>query len=168
MKKFSLLPSTLLRPSVVASMLLFCATASAVDLLPTFNSAYYKEGAFVEKHTDKLVAVDAIIKKIEPGPGEKPILLVTLKDQPKQALWVASLVNMTPTMTPVGNRIKILGFFDLTKNEPDYMQKITDNKEYLLGFCFYDVTTKIPSYLPEWVKKCVDWETGESGQDISQ
>ncbi len=153
---------------LLPSLLLFSSLSMAVDLLPTFNDAYYKDGKLVEKHIGKLIAIDAIVKRIEPGPEKKPILQVKLKggDSEKQ-LWVASLANITTKMVPLGSNIRILGYLDETKNETQFIQKLTDDKAYLLGFCFHDMKTNLPSYLTRWLKQCLAWETGENTKDIS-
>ena len=64
--------------------------------------------------------------------------------------------------------LRILGFFDQTKNEPDYMKPLTDDNEYLLGFCIYDIKSGRPMYLAKWQDKCLNWELGKMNNDISQ
>ncbi|MFT5164016.1 MAG: hypothetical protein ACI9FJ_002613 [Alteromonadaceae bacterium] len=168
MKTFSLQPalSKVLLPTLMASLMMTSCASPAVDLLPTFNKSYYVEGQLVEKHIGKLIAIDGKVVKIEPGPEKKPILQVQLSGVDKK-LWVGSLANITIEMVPLGSHIKVLGFLDETSNEPIYMQKLTQDREYLLGFCFRDMQTNLPSYLTRWLKKCVDWETGENIKEIS-
>ncbi|MFT4927165.1 MAG: hypothetical protein ACI8WB_003271 [Phenylobacterium sp.] len=166
MKKLSLLRSWL--PVMAASLLFSCASTKAIDLLPTFNDAYYKDGKFVEKHLGKMVAVEGILKEVKPGPDKKPILLITLSGDSKKELWVASLPNITLEMVPLGSLVRVLGYFDETVKETKFMTKLTKDREYLLGFCFNNMDSGMPSYLTAWLKQCIDWETGENAKDISR
>jgi hypothetical protein len=158
MKKFALL----------TSFLAFAFTAMAGDRLPTYNSSYYQGGKLVEKHIGSLVAVEGMINEIVKGPQGKPIFNITLTDGVKQKLWVASLVKITKDMVDVGTTVRVLGFLDETAKEPDFMKKLSKNRAYLLGFCFFDVKTERPMYLTQWMKRCIKWENGIKLEEITR
>jgi hypothetical protein len=149
------------------SMLMFCAGSLAAQTLVTHNNSYYEDGKFVEKHMGKQVAIEGIISQIEDGPGGRPILELNLTNNTNKALWVGSIIN-NKKFIKVGDKVRVMGFFDKTAMETEYMSKITKDREYLLGFCFYDMNTQTTMYVPKWMKECIAWEKGTLTNTLSQ
>ncbi|NQZ08262.1 MAG: hypothetical protein HRT35_13985 [Algicola sp.] len=152
----------------LASLFIFSTTAMADEEAPTYNSAYFKDGKFVDKLMGKLVAVEGIVQKIEPGPKGNPIYRINLTGLEKQAIWVGSLLAIDKKMVDVGTTLKVLGFVDETAKETEFMSKLTKDSAYILGFCFYDSKTGRPMYLNTWMKECIQWENREKLEAISQ
>lgn len=157
-----------LLPRAAALALLLSATgAVAIERLPTFNPSYYKDGQIVKKHLGKLIAIDAVIEKVMQGPENKPIFKVKLSGDGNASLWVASLIQMDQSGLPLGRNIKILGYLDESKNEPEFIAKVTSDESYLLAFCLHDMKTNLPNYLNRWLQKCLSWRNGEITPEIS-
>jgi hypothetical protein len=153
----------------LASLFIFSTTAMASEEeAPTFNSAYFKDGKFINKHLGKLGAVEGVVQKIEPGPKGNPIYQIKLSGFEKQSIWVGSLLSVEKEMIDVGSTIKVMGFFDEPAKETEFMSKLTKDPAYILGFCLYDSKTGRPMYLNSWMKKCIEWEQREKLDQISQ
>ncbi|MCJ8271609.1 MAG: hypothetical protein MJK04_19685 [Psychrosphaera sp.] len=155
----------------LASLFIFSNTAIADEIAneeaPTYNSAYFKDGKLINKHMGKLGAVEGVVQKVEPGPKGNPIYVINLTGL-DQSIWVGSMLNIDIKMVDVGTTVKVLGFFDETAKETEFMSKLTKDPAYILGFCFLDSKTGRPMYLNQWMKKCIEWEHGKKLKEISQ
>lgn len=153
----------------LASLLIFSTTALASEEeAPTYNSAYFKDGKFINKHMGKLGAIEGIVQKVEPGPKDNPIYQIKLTGLEQQSIWVGSLLSVEKEMVDVGSTIRVMGFFDETAKETEFMSKLTKDPAYMLGFCLYDSKTGRPMYLINWMKKCIQWENRENLDQISK
>jgi len=123
----------------------------------TFNKKYYKDGKIIEKYLGDVVAVKGQVIAEKPGPSGKPIFEIQLDDIANKTLWVGSLVKMLEGSLKPGDRVDVLGFFDETKNEQQYMAKLTEDTEYLIGFCFNVHKNGLPIYFTQWLGRCMDW-----------
>lgn len=135
-------------------------SGEAEELFPTYNATYYSGNVFSEQYFEHVGAVTGKIISIEPGPEGKLILELELTDVEKK-LWVATINKILEGQMIVGNTIDVLGFFDETQKEQQYMAKITDEKEYLIGFCFNVHETNLPIYRSHLLHHCLAWEQGK-------
>ena len=155
------------RVTVLSSILLFCCANLVAQPLATYNNNYYKDGKFVEQHMGKKVALEGVISQIKEGPHDRPIIALNLTDNAKEELWVGSITK-NKALIKIGDKVRVMGFFDETAMETEYMSKITQDKEYLLGFCFYDIDTQATMYTPKWMKECMAWEKDTMTEKLSQ
>lgn len=132
-----------------------------VEALITYTANYYQDSELKEKYYGRWAAIEGTIIKIEDGPKDNPIFQLKLAGDSKRELWIASLVEIDETMVKVGSQLKVLGLFDKTKDEPEYIAKLSENKDYLLGFCFYDTESGRPMYEKRLMRYCLDWENGK-------
>ena len=137
--------------------------------LATFSDTYFDKGAVKPAFNDKLVAISATIEQYAdiPGPHGKPIFKVKVAGSDTQ-VWVGSVPSFDTKTLAKGSEIRILGFFDKTANEQEFMAKVTQDPDYLIGFCIHEMKQGRPLYWPRWQDKCLDWENGINIQAISR
>ncbi len=126
----------------------------------TYTSNYYQDKQLKTQYYSKWAAVEGKILKVEDGPGEKPILQIKLTNGVNRTLWIASIAEIKKEFLKVGNTIKVLGMFDKTAEEPEYIGKLNKDQDYLLSFCLFDTAIERPMYEPRLLRKCLDWEKG--------
>jgi hypothetical protein len=153
--------------AIIASLLAISTAAWAANPLVTYNDAYYKDGKFALQHMDKQVAVEGVVTQIKDGPEGRPILQLDLTGNVDKKLWVGSLTDNKDEIK-IGDKLRVMGFFDKTVMETEYMSKISKDLEYLLGMCFYDVGSKRPMFFHKWMKECMAWEEGTLKDKISK
>ena len=159
--------------SLAIASALVCAPVNAnqsqskLEPYHTFTQTYYKDNKIIDKYLGDLVAVKGKVLKIEKGPENKIIFQVKL-DNVDRTLWVATIMNVLENAIKVGDKTRILGFFDETKLEPQYVAKISKDKEYLLGFCFHIDNSGLPIYHNGFMHRCVDWENGRPFNEETQ
>lgn len=126
----------------------------------TYNSAYFpgddQEGIF----PDSFAAITGKVLQRMPGPEQRPVLQVQLSDS-TQHIWVAVTFNIPDDQLNVDDDIDVLGFFDETKNETQYVAKLTDDRRYLLGVCFNVKSDGRPVYNVKVLHDCLAWEEGK-------
>lgn len=132
-----------------------------IEKLITYTQNYYQGSQLKDNYFGKWGALEGTVIKIEKGPEDRPILQFQLSDGVEKKLWVASIVKISEDMVKVGSKLKMLGMFDKSAEEPQYMAKLSQDTDYLLAFCFYDVNTGRPMYVPRMMKSCQDWENGK-------
>ncbi|BDX07685.1 hypothetical protein [Planctobacterium marinum] len=126
----------------------------------SFNSEYYDEKGFKEQYIGHVGAVTGKIINQEPGPDNRNLLQIQLEDT-SQTTWVASVTELSEGQLEVGDSIDVLGFFDETLKEPEYVAKVSKDVEYLIGFCINVTDTELPIYNPYMLHHCLAWEQGD-------
>lgn len=132
---------------------------SKMSPFATFNQKYYQNDQFVTEYWSDVGAISGEIIKREPGPSGRSILHIKLKGVDKH-VWVGTINKIIENQLKVGDNIDVLGFFDETAKETQFMAKMTDDKEYLIGFCFNVHETGLPIYNTKLLHHCIDWESG--------
>lgn len=131
-----------------------------VDKLITYTSNYYQNKQFKDKYMGKLAAIEGKVKKIESAEHGQKIYLLDLGQSVEKPLWVASMVLIDDEFVKVGTNVRVLGYFDEVAKETQFMTKLSKDKEYMLGMCFYDTKIDRPMYRPRWMSECQKWEDG--------
>lgn len=126
----------------------------------THNDIYFIDNELVESFYGSLGAVSGEVIARKPGPKNLPMLQIKLSELEK-TIWIASTIEVEEKQLDIGDKIDVLGFFDETKNETQFVSKITDDSAYLLGFCYRVKPIYQPLYNPHLLKRCLDWETGK-------
>lgn len=125
----------------------------------TNNNKYYIDGEFQSKYYAHVGAVSGELIQREPGPEGRPLLLLKL-DEVEKSLWVASVKKADESLLDLGDSLMVLGFFDRTELETEYIQKVNESPEYMLGFCFIVQGSGLPIYSHQYLDKCKEWENG--------
>lgn len=131
--------------------------------IPTNNKNYYAGGEFKSEFYGHVGAVSGEVIQREPGPEGRPLLLLKL-DEVEQSVWLASVKKADESLLDVGDRLMVLGFFDRSELETQYVQKLSQSPEYLLSFCIYKPEARLPVYAHEYLDKCLEWERGSMPQ----
>ena len=130
----------------------------------TYNDTYYQNNQIIDKYLGDIIAVKGKVLKIEKGPEDKIIFQIKLAGIDK-TVWVATIMNVLEDAIKIGDNIRVLGYFDETAQETKFMTKLSTDKEYVIGFCFNVDNSGLPIYFTHFMKRCVQWETGQSFQD---
>lgn len=128
--------------------------------IKTYNTTYFENGILKESLMDKLISVEGEVMDIRESQSGKVYLQVTLTEL-EQLVWVAMLPTYQEGLIKVGSVIKILGYADKTKNEPQFIAKELDVDKYILGMCLYEKSLELPLYFPSFMDKCIDWQEGK-------
>ena len=129
----------------------------------THNQTYYQDNKIIDKYIGDLVAVKGKILKIEKGPENKVIFQLKL-DGVDKSLWVATIMNMLENAIKVGDDARIMGFLDETKQEPQFVAKLSNDREYLLGFCLHIDNSGLPIYFNSFMARCFNWEMASNSK----
>lgn len=136
------------------------AQEAKLEAYHTYNQTYYQDNQIIEKYLGDLIAVKGKVLKIEKGPENKVIFKIKL-DGLDKTLWVATIMNVLENAIKIGDNARIMGFLDETEKEPQYVAKLSQDREYLLGFCFHIDNSGLPIYFNRFMSRCVQWENGE-------
>jgi hypothetical protein len=138
------------------------------DEYPVYTANYYNEGKLINKYMDQEVAIEGTLLDTKPGPDGRPIYQLQLSGGVDKTLWVGSLVKVVGKGIEKGQTLRVLGFFDQTSKEPDYIGKLTDDDEYLIGFCFHNQDTGLPVYLNKLMHRCIQWQNNQPVDGLKQ
>lgn len=125
----------------------------------SFNDKYYDDNGFNTRYLGEVGALSGKIVKIEKGPNDKLIFQLEL-EKTDFKVWVALLPQISEEEISEGDDITVLGFFDESEKEPEFIAKLSESKEYLLGFCLIEKIIGLPIFYKELLPQCMDWESG--------
>ena len=132
----------------------------------TFNEKYYDENGFKSRYLGKAGALSGTVIEIEKAANDTFIFQLAL-EKSENKLWVGFLVRFSEQPISIGDNIAVLGYFDESEKEPEFIAKLSDSKEYLLGFCMIEKRLGLPIFYKELLPKCMEWENGSYNFDSS-
>ena len=146
-------------------LLTACAGDGGAEAFPVGNTLYFPQGTVDVRFVDKLVALQGAVVAIEKGPQEKPLFRLELAGVPA-SVWIASLVDLDNQDLGSRTNVRVLGYLRRVTDRDTALTAVTQDRYFVLGFCFVLEETERAAFLPAGVRQCEGWQTGKTAEEL--